>query len=120
MVLKYLVWFSIKGERAVHEEAIAYFKQMLGHSQGVFNSEVHVRRKLTVDQKEAVIWPVTHEEVRAAVFAIDSMKAPEPDGYNAAFSKSNWDIVGSEITEAVLSFFSTNKMLKAYYYILDS
>lgn len=39
---------------------------------------------------------------------------PVPDGFNAAFFKHNWEIVGPDITEAVMSFFTSGKLLKAW------
>ncbi|KAF5815085.1 hypothetical protein HanXRQr2_Chr03g0118881 [Helianthus annuus] len=48
---------------------------------------------------------VTQEEVKAVMFSIGENKAPGPDGYTSAFFKRSWDIVGDEVTAAVLQFF---------------
>lgn len=56
---------------------------------------------------------VTVEEVRKVMFYIGFDKAPGPDGYSAALFKRNWAIVGPNVTEAVISFFTSGKLLKA-------
>ena len=62
-------------------------------------------RKLSDSQQGDLDATVTREEVKLAIFSIANGKAPGPDGYSAAFSKNNWDIVGGEVTDAVLEFF---------------
>ncbi|KAL2237611.1 UNVERIFIED_CONTAM: hypothetical protein Sindi_0952800, partial [Sesamum indicum] len=39
-------------------------------------------------------------------------KAPGPDGYSSGFFKAAWPVVGTEVTRAVLNFFTTGKLLK--------
>ncbi|GJU18478.1 hypothetical protein Tco_1146444 [Tanacetum coccineum] len=53
--------------------------------------------------------------VLAKIYALFSMgddKALGPDGFTIAFFKKSWDIMGSEITNAVRGFFSNGKLLK--------
>uniref|UniRef100_A0A803PE03 Reverse transcriptase domain-containing protein n=1 Tax=Cannabis sativa TaxID=3483 RepID=A0A803PE03_CANSA len=38
--------------------------------------------------------------------------APGPDKYGSAFYQDNWDIVGTEFTEVILSFLTAGKILK--------
>ncbi|XP_021979830.1 uncharacterized protein LOC110875946 [Helianthus annuus] len=59
-----------------------------------------------------MIRQVTREEVKSAMFSIGENKAPGPDGYTSAFFKNSWDIVGDEVTKAVLDFFDNGKMLQ--------
>ena len=71
-----------------------------------------VKRKLT---KEAASWmyrPVSDEEIKHAIFQCHPLKAPGPDGYNAAFFHSNWELVGEEVTQAVKSFFISGKLIR--------
>lgn len=79
-----------------------------------FASIQNIGRKVTEAQKAFMMAPVTDAEVNVALFYIHSQKAPGPDGYNAAFFKDNWDIVGPLLTVAVKSFFITGKLLRAW------
>ena len=46
------------------------------------------------------------------MFSIGEDKAPGPDGYTSTFFKKAWEIVGNEVTDAVLQFFENGKLLK--------
>ncbi|MCI78956.1 RNA-directed DNA polymerase (Reverse transcriptase), partial [Trifolium medium] len=39
----------------------------------------------------------THQEVKAAVFALNRDSAPSPDGFGAFFFHHFWDIVSSDV-----------------------
>lgn len=45
------------------------------------------------------------EEVRRAVFAIHTYKAPGPDGFSAGFYNSYWDIIGEDICRDIRELF---------------
>ncbi|KAL2237592.1 UNVERIFIED_CONTAM: hypothetical protein Sindi_0950900, partial [Sesamum indicum] len=51
-------------------------------------------------------------DVKNAVFDISEDKAPGPNGYSSGFFKAAWLVVGTEVTRAVLNFFTTGKLLK--------
>ena len=104
----------IEDEQAVHQEAIRYFKNVLRRAQRVRRRQIHMRRTLTSEQCTEMCREITVEEIKAAMFSINSMKAPGPDGYSASFFKNNWKVVGSEVTEAIMSFFAKGKLLKAW------
>ncbi|XP_021991697.1 uncharacterized protein LOC110888476 [Helianthus annuus] len=63
--------------------------------------------KLDSDTANHMVRPVTLEEIKSAMFSIGNDKAPGPDGYTAAFFKSSWQIVGSDVSNDVLDFFNT-------------
>ncbi|XP_062103909.1 uncharacterized protein LOC133815034 [Humulus lupulus] len=54
----------------------------------------------------------TSQEVKEVVFSISRMKDPRPDGFSSFFYQDNWNLVGSKVSAAVLSFLSTGKILK--------
>uniref|UniRef100_A0A251VNU9 Putative RNA-directed DNA polymerase, eukaryota, Reverse transcriptase zinc-binding domain protein n=1 Tax=Helianthus annuus TaxID=4232 RepID=A0A251VNU9_HELAN len=55
---------------------------------------------------------VTQEEVKAAMFSIGIDKAPGPDGFTAAFFKSAWPVIGDDISNAIIDFFGSGKLLR--------
>nr|XP_043625587.1 uncharacterized protein LOC122597012 [Erigeron canadensis] len=67
----------------------------------------------TIDSQKVanMIRPVTHDEVKAAIFSTGDDKAPSPDGYTSMFFKSSWDIIGNEISDAIQDFFNLCKII---------
>ncbi|KAJ0479479.1 putative RNA-directed DNA polymerase [Helianthus annuus] len=51
--------------------------------------------------------PVTSEEVKLAMFSIGNDKAPGPNGYTAAFYKHAWQIIGPDVSKAIMDFFGS-------------
>lgn len=56
----------------------------------------------------------TREEIRKSMFSIKSTKSPGPDGFSSHFFKTSWDLIGSEVCEAVISFFRGGFLLKEW------
>lgn len=63
------------------------------------------------DVKGFSTW-VTVDKVERASFSIKLDKAPGPDGFDSFFFRENWEILNLDVTKAMLSFFSSGKMLK--------
>ncbi|XP_074297696.1 uncharacterized protein LOC141628451 [Silene latifolia] len=55
---------------------------------------------------------ISREEVKQTVFSLAVDKCPGPDGFPAEFFQKYWDIVGNSVTNAVLAFFHSEKLLK--------
>ncbi|XP_042944508.1 uncharacterized protein LOC122278379 [Carya illinoinensis] len=53
------------------------------------------------------------EEVKCAIFHMNPMGSPGPDGYPALFYQSHWDIVGADLTDAVLEILNGNGNIAA-------
>ncbi|KAF5471964.1 hypothetical protein F2P56_008721 [Juglans regia] len=51
---------------------------------------------------QALLRPYYAQEVEEALFQMDGLSSPGPDGFLAAFYQQNWDMVGSQVSESVL------------------
>lgn len=51
------------------------------------------------------------KEIKVVMFNIGNTRSPWPDGYGSDFFKVAWDIIGADITKAVLEFFENGKLL---------
>ncbi|XP_039161265.1 uncharacterized protein LOC120289927 [Eucalyptus grandis] len=72
----------------------------------------YIRRPLTMDQVSTLSRPVLDMEIRDTLFSLPRGEAPGPDGFTVEFFKSNWDIVGPSVLDAVKEFFSSRRLLK--------
>uniref|UniRef100_A0A803N4X8 Reverse transcriptase domain-containing protein n=1 Tax=Chenopodium quinoa TaxID=63459 RepID=A0A803N4X8_CHEQI len=61
---------------------------------------------------QATLVKLLEEDVKSSLWSIDDDKAPGPDGFSSKFFKASWDIIKSDICEAVLSFFDHGCLLK--------
>ena len=95
---------------------LEYYQNLLGTKASsrshVMIDIVHAGPTLEQLQKDQLLAPVTNEEVKYAMFSINGDKAPGPDGFGSHFFRENWNIVGEDVTKAVLDFFHTGKLLK--------
>lgn len=61
-----------------------------------------IRRKIPPDQKAMLEEPYSAEEVEAALRQFNGSKLPGPDGMPAIFFQKFWNVVGRDVTQAVL------------------
>ena len=64
-----------------------------------------------LDNNELIKLP-NLEEVKTALFSIDSNKTPGSDGFGAGFFKNYWKIVKNDLFNCILEFFLNGKILK--------
>ncbi|KAL2930420.1 hypothetical protein RDABS01_035830 [Bienertia sinuspersici] len=95
---------------------LEYYQNLLGVKeegrQRVQQEVVGLGPVIQNDQKPRLISIPTHEEIRKTMYSIKGDKAPGPDGFGSYFYQDNWDLVGGEVCEAVVSFFRTGKLLR--------
>ncbi|GKE55260.1 hypothetical protein Tco_1494445 [Tanacetum coccineum] len=92
----------------VPEKFVNQFNMFLGSSMPVspLNSLGNiVNLKLSQEEAEDMVIEVSDEEIKSALFDIDSSKAAGPDAYSTCFYKNAWVIVGKEICLAIKEFF---------------
>ena len=101
----------VEGREKVARESVRYFQNLFGNRvQCVDADDVLgevIKTKLNSHQAELLEADVSHDEIKAAMFAIGSDKAPGPDGFNSHFFKENWQLVGDDVCDAIKYFFDT-------------
>ncbi|VFQ84375.1 unnamed protein product [Cuscuta campestris] len=120
--MKNSVGFLVRGDGSkttskveVASMFVEYFTNLFGTSSSVDPIDLDTLSagiRVPSSAHSALLAPVTPEEVREAVFDIGNDKAPGPDGFTAAFFKDQWDLVGRDIYEAVVEFFSSGRLLR--------
>jgi hypothetical protein len=93
--------------------AVEYFHHLFASSNPDCVREV-------VDQVDAVVMPTMNddllrefsaEEIHSALFQMNASKAPGPNGMTALFFQKYWHIVGGDVSNAILDFFRSGRML---------
>ncbi|XP_060969628.1 uncharacterized protein LOC133036879 [Cannabis sativa] len=95
---------------------LSFYQHLLGSkmegrtkvNKGVMNLGPIVNK----DQAKFLLKEYSKDDVKKAIFAIPGIKAPSPDGYSSCFLQEDWDLIGEDISEAVLSFLHTRQILK--------
>lgn len=72
-----------------------------------------MQNKLTTQETAMLAKPVTGQELKEAMWSINPKKATGPNRFTADFFQKNWEIVGNDVQDTVIDFFSIGKLLKA-------
>lgn len=91
----------------------AVFYQNLFTAQQFTNPDEVVRfvpEKVTDLHNNSLCSPFTAVEVRKALFMMKPNKAPGPNGFTASFYQRHWDLLGEDISRAVLEFLNGGNM----------
>lgn len=68
--------------------------------------------KVPTDCFEALLSPITKQEVCNVISVMDNNKAPGSDCFNVLFFKKAWNIIGDDIFATINDFFISRKILK--------
>lgn len=60
---------------------------------------------LTENMNRALIGPILEEEIKAAIFKMNSEKAPGPDRMSPSFYKQNWEAIKPGLISFIKLFF---------------
>ena len=101
----------------VVQEFVSFYQNLLGGNRRRLLVDINylrpwARHILSNEEASHLTLPFSPEDVKLAIFDIAEDKAPGPDGFSSGFFKAAWPVVGTEVTRAVLDFFTTGKLLK--------
>lgn len=68
---------------------------------------------LTAQDNDSLIAPITLDELRGVVFGLSADSAPGPDGFPGLFFTTFWDLLASDLFEAVSDFLSGTPVPKS-------
>ncbi|KAL2893911.1 hypothetical protein RDABS01_009820, partial [Bienertia sinuspersici] len=99
----------------VADAFIAFYKELLGTNMRnrlrVLPHIVNTGKKVEKGHLDRLRCNFSKEDVKRVLFSIPITKAPGLDGFNSGIFKLCWEVVGDEILDAILDFFSSGKLL---------
>nr|GEX76746.1 RNA-directed DNA polymerase, eukaryota [Tanacetum cinerariifolium] len=81
--------------------------RMLGRS-----TRMDFPKQISKEEKQEIKCEVTNEEIKRAVWECGSDKAPGPDGFTFGFFRRFWDLIKSDVFDAVRYFFEHSEIPK--------
>jgi hypothetical protein len=98
---------------AIQEFVASQFQQLFAEDPVSFPPELEnlIPCSITDEENEAISIPPTSFEIKQAIFGMQNLKAPGPDGLPPLFYKKYWSTVGATVTNAIQSFFRTIHLL---------
>lgn len=92
---------------------VDYFTKLFESNGGehLENMLKHIKLRVTMDMNEELSQPLVDEEIKFALFQMHPTKAPGPYGMSSGFYKKHWDVVGTDICNAVRSMLHSGCML---------
>lgn len=101
----------------IADHVVSYYKNMFCTNivlQEQLLAEEVIPNIVTDDINTMLTMMPSHQEIKAAVFALKKDSAPGPDGYGAYFYQFFWEIVKEDVFKAVLEFFSSGWILPGF------
>jgi hypothetical protein len=105
----------ITDQAEIAQEFLEFYKKLIG------TRKKHTSWKrgfmdsgpiLMEEDAQKICAPVHAAEIKEALFSIPRLKSHGPDGFSPHFSKGVWNMVGTDITNAIKDFFKTRRLLK--------
>lgn len=104
----------IMGQEKLKEEVRGFYKRLMGTAAEVLpmvdRDVINRGPRLAAQQIKKLAADCSEEEIKEALFSMNSHKAPGIDGFNVFFFKRCWHIIGKEVVEAIQHFFLTGVM----------
>lgn len=103
---------TLSEDGEIRNSAVNFFQSLLTSDIDVLQEpDLEILESLPNDfnMEELEKWP-SEQEVRDVVFSINPESASGPDGYSSLFYQTCWQIVGSDVLEAVIDFFQGSQV----------
>lgn len=85
-----------------------FYEKLLGKNEEVEDFPLGLQLTvLTEDQQATLVAPFSQDDVLKTFKAMAKNKSPGPDGLTTEFYIAAWNIVGTEVSSAVLYFFTS-------------
>lgn len=99
-------------EGAKAEVAIDYFTELFRSSNPRSYEPVlqSMAPRVSGEMNDALIRPVSKDEVREAIFSIKADSAPGPDGMTSRFFQKYWSIIGDQVSKEIQEVFQSRSM----------
>ncbi|XP_077249095.1 uncharacterized protein LOC143888525 [Tasmannia lanceolata] len=83
--------------KGIADILVNHFSFLLNHNIPMIGDLPEPQYKLSPDDAQDLVRPFKAEEIKEVVFKCDGNRAPGPDGFNGAFFKHFWYLIGEEI-----------------------
>ncbi|XP_077226480.1 uncharacterized protein LOC143888946 [Tasmannia lanceolata] len=105
------------GEICTESQGIAdilvnHFSCLLNHNISMIGDLPEPQYKLSSDEAHDLVKPFGAEEIKEVVFNCDGNRAPGPNGFNGAFFKQFWYLIGGEIVSPHQSAFIKDRLIQ--------
>jgi len=74
--------------------------------------DTNLESQVTTSKNMSLLQVPNREEVKQALFSIDSTKTPGPDGYGVGFFRKYWNIIQNGFQACITEFFINGKLLR--------
>lgn len=109
----------IESQSGIQQLCVNYFSDLLGSpvTPPMFTQsdlDMLFNFKCTNEQVQEFQKGFSALEIKDAFFSLPRNKTGGPDGYSAEFFTASWSVIGAEVTEAIMEFFRSGKLLKQW------
>lgn len=108
------VW--VEGNTNISNTIVNYFQTIFKSSE----PDIHIQDldiitpTISDEENQNLVRDVSLEEIKDALFSMDPNKAPGPDGFTPLFYQKYWDIIHSDLFDAIKSFMTNGHMLREW------